>query len=84
MEDKLAENPESGSLAVGGSIMFLGLLMGALWAWLRFFRRGGKSQRGGMSRASGQVSNTEYIYKIIRIKLKTLDKFFVFMFQHIL
>ncbi|KAK0172971.1 hypothetical protein PV328_006229 [Microctonus aethiopoides] len=80
VEDKLAENPESGSLAVGGSIMFLGLLMGALWAWLRFFRRGGKSQRGGMSRASGQVSNTKYIHRIIRIKLKTLDKFFTFMF----
>lgn len=29
--------------------------MGVLWIWLRFFRPDGKSQRGGMSRASGQV-----------------------------
>ncbi|XP_044583854.1 uncharacterized protein LOC123264590 isoform X2 [Cotesia glomerata] len=53
MED--VNNQDSkGSLAAGASITLIGLVMGALWAWLRFFRHGGKSQRGGISRASGQ------------------------------
>ncbi|XP_074093968.1 uncharacterized protein LOC141524172 isoform X2 [Cotesia typhae] len=53
MEDVMNQDPK-GSLAAGASITLIGLVMGALWAWLRFFRHGGKSQRGGISRASGQ------------------------------
>ncbi|XP_015108383.1 uncharacterized protein LOC107035476 isoform X2 [Diachasma alloeum] len=54
VEDKAPEDPSRGSLAVGACITLLGVSMGALWIWMRFFRRGGKSQRGGVSRASGQ------------------------------
>lgn len=54
VEDVVNQDPK-GSLAAGASITLIGLVMGALWVWLRFFRHGGKSQRGGISRASGQV-----------------------------
>ncbi|XP_011313798.1 uncharacterized protein [Fopius arisanus] len=54
VEDKTSTDPSRGSLAVGACITLLGVAMGALWIWLRFFRHGGKSQRGGISRASGQ------------------------------
>ncbi|XP_053598944.1 uncharacterized protein LOC103579645 isoform X2 [Microplitis demolitor] len=53
VEDVVNQDPK-GSLAAGASITLIGLVMGALWVWLRFFRHGGKSQRGGISRASGQ------------------------------
>ncbi|XP_063976938.1 uncharacterized protein LOC135162419 isoform X2 [Diachasmimorpha longicaudata] len=54
VEDKTPNDPSGGSLAVGACITLLGVSMGALWVWMRFFHRGGKSQRGGVSRASGQ------------------------------
>ncbi|XP_063976927.1 uncharacterized protein LOC135162419 isoform X1 [Diachasmimorpha longicaudata] len=55
VEDKTPNDPSGGSLAVGACITLLGVSMGALWVWMRFFHRGGKSQRGGVSRASGQM-----------------------------
>ncbi|XP_034936526.1 uncharacterized protein [Chelonus insularis] len=54
MDNNTNTDSSQGSLAAGASITLLGLVMGALWAWLRFFRHGGKSQRSGISRASGQ------------------------------
>ncbi|XP_011498229.1 PREDICTED: uncharacterized protein LOC105362473 isoform X2 [Ceratosolen solmsi marchali] len=39
--------------AVGAAMMLFGILLGGIWAWLRFFRRG-KSPRGGMISNSGQ------------------------------
>lgn len=53
-EIKHSEDGSSTSIALGTSIMLLGLLAGAAWAWLRFFRRG-KSPRGGITINSGQV-----------------------------
>ncbi|XP_031782600.1 uncharacterized protein LOC100679747 isoform X2 [Nasonia vitripennis] len=53
---EIKEHSEDGaraSIAVGAAMMLLGLLMGFIWAWLRFFRRG-KSPRGGMTSNSGQ------------------------------
>ncbi|OXU24003.1 hypothetical protein TSAR_006269 [Trichomalopsis sarcophagae] len=44
---EIKEHSEDGaraSIAVGAAMMLLGLLMGFIWAWLRFFRRG-KSPR---------------------------------------
>ncbi|XP_034936525.1 uncharacterized protein [Chelonus insularis] len=55
MDNNTNTDSSQGSLAAGASITLLGLVMGALWAWLRFFRHGGKSQRSGISRASGQM-----------------------------
>ncbi|XP_057321716.1 uncharacterized protein LOC130665391 isoform X2 [Microplitis mediator] len=52
--EDVVNQDHKGSLAAGASITLIGLVMGALWTWLRFFRHGGKSQRGGISRASGQ------------------------------
>ncbi|XP_011498224.1 PREDICTED: uncharacterized protein LOC105362473 isoform X1 [Ceratosolen solmsi marchali] len=40
--------------AVGAAMMLFGILLGGIWAWLRFFRRG-KSPRGGMISNSGQM-----------------------------
>ncbi|XP_031782596.1 uncharacterized protein LOC100679747 isoform X1 [Nasonia vitripennis] len=54
---EIKEHSEDGaraSIAVGAAMMLLGLLMGFIWAWLRFFRRG-KSPRGGMTSNSGQM-----------------------------
>ncbi|XP_057321715.1 uncharacterized protein LOC130665391 isoform X1 [Microplitis mediator] len=53
--EDVVNQDHKGSLAAGASITLIGLVMGALWTWLRFFRHGGKSQRGGISRASGQM-----------------------------
>lgn len=41
------------SIALGASMMLIGLLLGFVWAWLSFFRRS-KSPRNGMSGGSGQ------------------------------
>ncbi|XP_044005188.1 uncharacterized protein LOC122850178 isoform X2 [Aphidius gifuensis] len=48
------EDTSRGSLAIGCSITLIGIVIGAAWIWLRFFRNDGKSQRGGMGRVSGQ------------------------------
>lgn len=45
------------SIALGAGMMLVGLLLGFVWAWLRFFRRS-KSPRNGMAGGSGQVGNT--------------------------
>ncbi|XP_043587351.1 uncharacterized protein LOC122569812 isoform X2 [Bombus pyrosoma] len=47
------EDAAKSSIALGASMMLVGLLLGFGWAWLRFFRRG-KSPRGGMVGSSGQ------------------------------
>jgi hypothetical protein len=49
-----SNNGAKASVAVGTAMMLLGILLGFVWAWLRFFRRG-KSPRGGMTSNSGQV-----------------------------
>lgn len=51
------EDGAKSSIALGASMMLVGLLLGFGWAWLRFFRRG-KSPRGGMVGSSGQVGKT--------------------------
>ncbi|XP_033352652.1 uncharacterized protein LOC117235079 isoform X2 [Bombus vosnesenskii] len=47
------EDAAKSSIALGASMMLVGLLLGFGWAWLHFFRRG-KSPRGGMVGSSGQ------------------------------
>ncbi|XP_060811399.1 uncharacterized protein LOC132904704 isoform X2 [Bombus pascuorum] len=47
------EDAAKSSIALGASLMLVGLLLGFGWAWLHFFRRG-KSPRGGMVGSSGQ------------------------------
>ncbi|XP_033194636.1 uncharacterized protein LOC117159156 isoform X2 [Bombus vancouverensis nearcticus] len=47
------EDAAKSSIALGASMMLVGLLLGFGWAWLRFFHRG-KSPRGGMVGSSGQ------------------------------
>ncbi|XP_033194635.1 uncharacterized protein LOC117159156 isoform X1 [Bombus vancouverensis nearcticus] len=48
------EDAAKSSIALGASMMLVGLLLGFGWAWLRFFHRG-KSPRGGMVGSSGQM-----------------------------
>ncbi|XP_060811398.1 uncharacterized protein LOC132904704 isoform X1 [Bombus pascuorum] len=48
------EDAAKSSIALGASLMLVGLLLGFGWAWLHFFRRG-KSPRGGMVGSSGQM-----------------------------
>ncbi|XP_076246731.1 uncharacterized protein LOC143186816 isoform X2 [Calliopsis andreniformis] len=47
------EDAAKSSIALGAGMMLVGLLLGFIWAWLRFFRRG-KSPRGGIVGSSGQ------------------------------
>ncbi|XP_053971216.1 uncharacterized protein LOC128894937 isoform X2 [Hylaeus anthracinus] len=47
------EDTAKSSVALGAGMMFVGLLLGFIWAWLRFFHRG-KSPRSGMVGSSGQ------------------------------
>ncbi|XP_015435451.1 PREDICTED: uncharacterized protein LOC107191023 isoform X2 [Dufourea novaeangliae] len=47
------EDAAKGSIALGAGMMLVGLLLGFIWAWLRFVRRG-KSPRSGMVGSSGQ------------------------------
>ncbi|CAK9796779.1 hypothetical protein ANTQUA_LOCUS886 [Anthophora quadrimaculata] len=47
------EDAAKSSIALGASMMLVGLLLGFGWTWLRFFHRG-KSPRGGMVGSSGQ------------------------------
>lgn len=51
------EDAAKSSVALGAGMMLVGLLLGFIWAWLRFFRRG-KSPRGGIVGNSGQVGRT--------------------------
>lgn len=44
----------SSSIAVGATLMLLGLFLGVVWVWLRFFRPS-KSPRGGMTGGGGQM-----------------------------
>ncbi|XP_015435441.1 PREDICTED: uncharacterized protein LOC107191023 isoform X1 [Dufourea novaeangliae] len=48
------EDAAKGSIALGAGMMLVGLLLGFIWAWLRFVRRG-KSPRSGMVGSSGQM-----------------------------
>ncbi|XP_053971215.1 uncharacterized protein LOC128894937 isoform X1 [Hylaeus anthracinus] len=48
------EDTAKSSVALGAGMMFVGLLLGFIWAWLRFFHRG-KSPRSGMVGSSGQM-----------------------------
>ncbi|XP_076246722.1 uncharacterized protein LOC143186816 isoform X1 [Calliopsis andreniformis] len=48
------EDAAKSSIALGAGMMLVGLLLGFIWAWLRFFRRG-KSPRGGIVGSSGQM-----------------------------
>lgn len=66
---EIKEHSEDGaraSIAVGAAMMLLGLLMGFIWAWLRFFRRG-KSPRGGMTSNSGQVGLSSHKLLVDRV-----------------
>lgn len=56
------EDSAKSSIALGAGMMLVGLLLGFVWAWLRFFHRG-KSPRSGMVGSSGQVG------KILLIEL---------------
>ncbi|XP_076169862.1 uncharacterized protein LOC143147967 isoform X2 [Ptiloglossa arizonensis] len=47
------EDSAKSSIALGAGMMLVGLLLGFVWAWLRFFHRG-KSPRSGMVGSSGQ------------------------------
>ncbi|XP_017761800.1 PREDICTED: uncharacterized protein LOC108551955 isoform X2 [Eufriesea mexicana] len=47
------EDAAKSSIALGASMMLVGLLLGFGWAWQHFFHRG-KSPRGGMVGSSGQ------------------------------
>lgn len=47
------EDETKSCIALGAGMMLVGLLLGFVWAWLRFFHRG-KSPRGGMVGSSGQ------------------------------
>ncbi|XP_076683726.1 uncharacterized protein LOC143376835 isoform X1 [Andrena cerasifolii] len=48
------EDETKSCIALGAGMMLVGLLLGFVWAWLRFFHRG-KSPRGGMVGSSGQM-----------------------------
>ncbi|XP_076169861.1 uncharacterized protein LOC143147967 isoform X1 [Ptiloglossa arizonensis] len=48
------EDSAKSSIALGAGMMLVGLLLGFVWAWLRFFHRG-KSPRSGMVGSSGQM-----------------------------
>ncbi|CAB0037113.1 unnamed protein product [Trichogramma brassicae] len=50
------ENEGRASIAAGASMMVLGIGLGILWGYMRFFRHG-KLPRGGMTGNSGQILN---------------------------
>ncbi|XP_017791055.1 PREDICTED: uncharacterized protein LOC108573176 isoform X2 [Habropoda laboriosa] len=47
------EDAAKSSIALGATMMLIGILLGFGWTWIRFFHRG-KSPRGGMVGSSGQ------------------------------
>ncbi|KAG7202449.1 hypothetical protein KM043_018748 [Ampulex compressa] len=48
------EDTAKSSIALGAGMMLVGLLLGFVWAWLRFFCRS-KAPRNGMAGGSGQM-----------------------------
>ncbi|XP_034190963.2 uncharacterized protein LOC117609132 isoform X2 [Osmia lignaria lignaria] len=51
--EEQVEDAAKSSIALGAGMMLIGLLLGFVWAWLRFFHHG-KSPRSGMVGSSGQ------------------------------
>ncbi|XP_043504958.1 uncharacterized protein LOC122525973 isoform X2 [Polistes fuscatus] len=47
------EGASKGSVALGAGMIFVGILLNVIWAWLRFFQRN-KSPRSGITGGSGQ------------------------------
>nr|XP_034190953.1 uncharacterized protein LOC117609132 isoform X1 [Osmia lignaria] len=52
--EEQVEDTAKSSIALGAGMMLIGLLLGFVWAWLRFFHHG-KSPRSGMVGSSGQM-----------------------------
>ncbi|KOC64484.1 hypothetical protein WH47_01068 [Habropoda laboriosa] len=48
------EDAAKSSIALGATMMLIGILLGFGWTWIRFFHRG-KSPRGGMVGSSGKM-----------------------------
>ncbi|XP_014615893.1 PREDICTED: uncharacterized protein LOC106793457 isoform X1 [Polistes canadensis] len=48
------EGASKGSVALGAGMIFVGILLNVIWAWLRFFQRN-KSPRSGITGGSGQM-----------------------------
>lgn len=61
---KHTDHEERTSLAIGAALVLLGLVLGFIWGWMRFFRHN-KATRGGLPCNSGQVSFLTYLMKVL-------------------